>query len=117
MYYSELDYLAQQYGSVFFDIAFEALSNAADVINCEKPSSRSSIALPEGITRYALDGSVEYCCRAKLLPNYPAPYVNSAQKLEQEFNSVATYHQFPYRFSITISPYKYGYVLIAAKPR
>lgn len=116
MCYSELDFLAEQYGPAFFNIAYQALSNAASVINCEKPVSRSSIALPGGVTRYASDGTVEYCCRAKLLPNFRGPYAGSAQKLALEFNSVATYHRFPYRFSITLSPYNYDYVLIAAKP-
>jgi len=114
-----LDYYAATYGNLFFDIAFAALSNAASVLNCEKPVSRSGIALPDGITRFANDMTIEYCCRAKLLPGFNAPYAGAAKQITMEFNAVAVSMGIDERFDVFCEPYPSdsGYIMIVAKPR
>lgn len=114
-----LDDYYMGYGKLFLNIAYEALSNAANVVNCEKPVSCSSVVLSEGVTRFSNSGDrIEYCCRAKLLPGFSAPYLGANKKLTAAFNAVAIFHQIPERFIVSYEPYPADkdYIVIVATP-
>lgn len=119
--YQQLQTLAEYaalYGNVFLSMALEALQNCAGYINCERPTNRSSITLPDGITRFGKDGGIEYCCRARLLPGFTGPNRNGNATITTEFNAVAVAYNIPQCFQVKLEPYPRDrrYVLIVAKP-
>lgn len=101
-----LEDCATVYGDIFYKIAYLAICNSTDILNCNKPNGLNSIALPWGITRWnPKTGTVEYCCRAQFKTGFHAPCQGAAARLTDEFNAAANALGVPQKFVVYFERY------------